>query len=57
MDAESVKDAVKHKLAPFMGLLTKLTRKVDQLSLRDGEMDDNNGPRQVAEAGPSATGR
>jgi hypothetical protein len=38
-------------------MLTQLTRKVDQLSLSDGGMDDNNGLRQVAEAGPSATGR
>jgi hypothetical protein len=38
-------------------LLSQLTRKVEQLSLRDGGMDDNNGPRQVSEAGPSATGR
>jgi hypothetical protein len=56
-DAESVEDALEQKLAPFTELLTQLTRKVDQLSLRDGGMDDNNGPRQVAEAGPSATGR
>jgi hypothetical protein len=52
-----VEDAVEQKLAPFTELLTQLTRKVEQLSLRDGGMDDNNGPRQVAEAGPSATGR
>jgi hypothetical protein len=57
LDAESVEDAVEQKLAPFMELLTQLTRKVDQLALRDGGMDDNNGPRQFAEAGPSATGR
>jgi Retrotransposon gag protein len=56
-DAESVEDAVEQKLAPFTELLTQLTRNVDQLSLRDGGMDDNNGPRQVAGAGPSATGR
>jgi hypothetical protein len=30
---------------------------VEQLSLRDGGIDDNNGPRQVSEAGPSATDR
>jgi hypothetical protein len=41
-DAESVEDAVEQKLAPFTELLTQLTRKVDQLSLRDGGMDDNN---------------
>jgi hypothetical protein len=29
---------------------------MELLSLRDGEIDDNNGPRQVAEAGPSVTG-
>jgi hypothetical protein len=56
-DAESVKDAVEQKLAPFTELLTQLTRKVNQLSLRDGGMDDKNGPRQVAEALPSATGK
>jgi chromosome segregation ATPase len=56
-DAESVEDAVEQKLAPFTELLTQLNRKVDQLSLRDGGMDDSNGPRQVSEAGPSATGR
>jgi hypothetical protein len=56
-DAESVKDAVEQKLAPSAALLTQLTRRVEQLSLRDGGIDDNNGPRQVAEAGPSATGR
>jgi hypothetical protein len=48
-----VEDAVEQKLAPFTELLTQLARKVEQLSLRDGGMDDNNGPRQVAEAGPS----
>jgi hypothetical protein len=57
LDAESVEDAVEQKLAPFTELLTQLTRKVEQLSLRDGGMDDNTGPRQVSEAGPSATGR
>jgi hypothetical protein len=56
-DAEGVEDAVEQKLAPLTELLTQLTRKLEQLSLRDGGMDDNNGPRQVAEAGPSATGR
>jgi hypothetical protein len=30
---------------------------VDQLSLKDGGMKDNNEQRQAAEAGPSATGR
>jgi Retrotransposon gag protein len=55
--AESVEDAVEQKLAPLTELLTQLTRRVEQLSLRDGRMDDNNGPRQVVEAGPSATGR
>jgi hypothetical protein len=38
-------------------LLTQLTRRVEQLSLRDGGMDDNNAPRHVVEAGSSATGR
>jgi SMC interacting uncharacterized protein involved in chromosome segregation len=57
LDAESVEDAVEQKLAPFTDLLTQLTRKVDQLSLRDGGMDDNNGPRKVSEAGPSVTSR
>jgi hypothetical protein len=57
LDAESVEDAVEQKLAPFTELLTQLTRKVEQLSLRDSGMDDSNGPRQVSEAGPSATGR
>jgi hypothetical protein len=52
-----VENAVEQKLAPFTQLLTQLTRKVDQLSIRDGGMDDKNGPRQVSEAGPSATGR
>jgi hypothetical protein len=52
-----VEDAVEQKLAPFKELLTQMTKKVEQLSLRDGGMDDNNGPRQVAEAGPSAMGR
>jgi chromosome segregation ATPase len=56
LDAESVEDAVEQKLAPFMKLLTQLTRKVEQLSLRDSGMDDSNGPRQASEAGPSATG-
>jgi hypothetical protein len=57
LDAESVEDAVEQKLAPFTEFLTQLTRMVDQLSLRDGGMDDNNGPRKVSEAGPNATGR
>jgi hypothetical protein len=56
-DAESVEDAVEQKLALFSELLTQLTRKVEQLSLKDGGVDDNNGPRQVSEAGPSAKGR
>jgi hypothetical protein len=46
LDAESVEDVVEQKLAPFTELLTQLTRKVEQLSLRDGGMDDNNGPMQ-----------
>jgi hypothetical protein len=50
-DAESVEDVVEQKQAPFTELLTQLTRKVEQLSLRDGGIDDNNGPRQVAEEG------
>jgi hypothetical protein len=57
MEAESVEDAVEQKLAPFTKLITQLTRKVEQSSPRDGGMDDKNGRRQVAEAGPSATGR
>jgi hypothetical protein len=57
MDAESVKDAVEQKLAPFTELLTQLTRKLEQLSLRDTGIEDKNGRRQVAKAGPSATGR
>jgi hypothetical protein len=57
LDSESVEDAVEQKQDPFTELLTQLTRKMEQLSLRDGGMDDNNGQRQVAEAGPSATGR
>jgi hypothetical protein len=57
LDAESVEDAVEQKLAPFTELRTQLTRKVEQSLLRDGGMDDNNGPRKVFEAGPSATGR
>jgi hypothetical protein len=52
-----VEDAVEQKIAPFTELLTQLARKVEQLSLRDGGMDDNNEPRQDSEAGPSATGR
>jgi hypothetical protein len=56
LDAESVEDAVEQKLAPFTELLTQLTRKVEQLSLRDGGMEVNNERRPVAEAGPSATG-
>jgi hypothetical protein len=56
-DAESVEDAVEHKLAPFTELLTQLTRKVDHLSPRDGGMYDNNGQMQVEEAGPITTGR
>jgi hypothetical protein len=44
-EAESVEDAVEQKLAPFTELLTQLTRRVEQLSLRDGGMDDKNGPR------------
>jgi hypothetical protein len=57
MDAESVEDADEQKLAPFTELLTQLTTKVDQLSLRDGGMDDSNERRKVVEAGPSSTGR
>jgi hypothetical protein len=57
LDAESVENAVGQKLAPFTEVLTQLTRKVDQLSPRDGGIDDSNGPGQVAEAGPSAKGR
>jgi hypothetical protein len=57
LDTESVEDAVEQKLAPLTELLTQLTRKVEQLSLRDGGMDDKSGWRQVSEAGPSATGR
>jgi hypothetical protein len=41
LDAESVENAVEQKLSPSTELLTQLTRKVDQLSLRDGRMDDN----------------
>jgi hypothetical protein len=55
--AMSMEDAVEQKLAPFTEFLTQLTRKVDQLSLRDGGIDDNNGRRKVAEAGLSALGR
>jgi hypothetical protein len=56
-DAESVENAVEQNPAPFTELLMQLTRKMEQLSLRDGGMDDNNGPRKVAEAWLSATGR
>jgi hypothetical protein len=42
LDAESVEDAVEQKLAPFTELLTQLTRRVEQLSLRDGGIDDND---------------
>jgi hypothetical protein len=52
-----VENAVEPKLAPSTELLTQLTRKIDQLSLRDGGMHDKNGRRQVAEAELSATGR
>jgi hypothetical protein len=52
-----VEDAVEQILAPFAEFVTQLTRKVDQPSLRDGGMDDDNGPRKVAEARPSAMGR
>jgi hypothetical protein len=52
-----VEDAVEQKLAPLTDLLTQLTRKVYQLSLRDGGMDDNNRQRQVGDAGFRPTGR
>jgi hypothetical protein len=56
-DAESVEDSVEQKLASFTELLAQLTRKMEQLSPRDGRIDDNNGRRQVAEAEPRAAGR
>jgi Retrotransposon gag protein len=37
--------------------LTQLTRNVENLSLRDSGIDDNNGRRQVAKERPSAAGR
>jgi hypothetical protein len=52
-----VEDAVEQKLTPFTESLTQLTRKMEQTSVRDGGIDDNNGRRQVAEERPNATGR